>query len=615
MKASNTLLSAALAATLLTGCTNDEGQAPVPNLAGTPIRIHTNLLASTLTRAGYESDESLQGSSFGLFLTTPADATNDPRYNARNMKFSYTDPGWTAQLAEGEAQLLWKNSNTTVNFRAYMPYQPDAVDADSYTYTFNLPPEQNTEEAFLAADLLYAEGTATATAGAAIGIQFQHRLSLLTIHLLRGTELEGREITFDAVKLSGCCVMQTDIDLQPADPAGAGTGSGDADAGESGSGEPAATTGSGTVTLLRTPEADGTEDFQCILIPQSQPLTVTIEATETLADGSESKKLYRYVSGRQMLESSTKYELTLKVAHDKVTSGTVSVTEWTPGDLGLEGEDLTAEALFVTDPAQHCIMTYSAGVLTQDAVIAAIGSGADGTNCALEVSGPLNSNDIKAINSGMAQSTSMRISLDLSGVTGLTEIPDYAFNLTNSTSPLSSIILPEGITSIGRAAFLDCANLQSITLPTSVTSIGAYAFSKCYYLKSIDLPASVTSIGDSAFSNSGITTIDLSNVKTIEGNVFANCPLTSVIFPDINNGIPNSCFAGCSVLQSIDLSACSSVPTIGTGAFQNIRTGNVTVYVKDEDMKQNFQNTDWKDFNIQVKGGTTGGEDGDNPIG
>lgn len=615
MKASNTLLSAALAATLLAGCTNDEGQAPVPNLAGTPIRIQTNLLASTLTRAGYESNESLQGSSFGLFLTTPADATNDPRYNARNMKFSYTAPDWTAQLAEGEAQLLWKNSNSTVNFRAYMPYQPDAVEAESSTYTFSLPPEQNTEEAFLTADLLYAQGTATATAGAAISIQFQHRLSLLTIHLLRGTELEGREITFDAVKLSGCCVMQTDIDLQPADPAGAGTGSGDADAGESGSGEPAETTGSGTVTLLPTTGADGAEDFQCILIPQSQPLTVTIEATETLADGSESKKLYRYVSGRQTLESGTRYELTLKVAHDKVTSGTVSVKDWTPGDLGLEGEDLTAEALFVTDPAQHSIMTYSAGVLTQDAVIAAIGSGADGTNCALKVSGPLNSNDIETISNGMEQFTSMRISLDLSGATGLTEIPNFAFYPTNSTSPLSSIILPEGITSIGGSAFYGCKNLQSIILPTSVTSIDTYAFYDCYNLKSIDLPANVSSIDMYAFFRSGITTIDLSNVKTIGGAVFFQCSaLKNVILPDINS-ISERCFMNCYSLQSIDLSACSSVPTIGTDAFLNIRTGNVTVYVKDEDMKQEFQDTDWKDFNIQVKSGTTGGEDGDNPIG
>ena len=64
---------------------------------------------------------------------------------------------------------------------------------------------------------------------------------------------------------------------------------------------------------------------------------------------------------------------------------------------------------------------------------------------------------------------------------------------------LTSITLPEGITSIEGNAFYGCTSLTSINLPEELTSIGNNAFIGCESLTSITLPDSLTSIGESAF--------------------------------------------------------------------------------------------------------------------
>ena len=73
---------------------------------------------------------------------------------------------------------------------------------------------------------------------------------------------------------------------------------------------------------------------------------------------------------------------------------------------------------------------------------------------------------------------------------------------------MTSITIPDSVTSIGNAAFASCSGLTSITIPDSVTSIGYNAFYKCSGLTSISIPDSVTSIGYNAFCNcSGLTSI------------------------------------------------------------------------------------------------------------
>ena len=116
----------------------------------------------------------------------------------------------------------------------------------------------------------------------------------------------------------------------------------------------------------------------------------------------------------------------------------------------------------------------------------------------------------------------------------------------SNCSALTSITIPNSVTSIGNSTFNGCESLTSITIPNSVTSIGNSTFEGCSSLTSITIPNSVTSIGNSAFNGcSHLTSIDIPNsVTSIGSSAFYRCKfLSSITIPNGVTSIGKDAFA------------------------------------------------------------------------
>ena len=135
----------------------------------------------------------------------------------------------------------------------------------------------------------------------------------------------------------------------------------------------------------------------------------------------------------------------------------------------------------------------------------------------------------------------------------VTSIGDLAFMDSNA---LSHIVISNSVTSIGDGTFYGCNSLTNIVIPDSVTSIGDIAFSGCRSLSNIVIPDSVTSIGDYVFEGcTSLSNIVIpNNVTSIGSNAFKNCSsLSNIVIPDSVTSIGNGVFSGCLSLKYISI--------------------------------------------------------------
>ena len=133
---------------------------------------------------------------------------------------------------------------------------------------------------------------------------------------------------------------------------------------------------------------------------------------------------------------------------------------------------------------------------------------------------------------------------------------------------IQSVTIPENVTSIGRAAFLNCTGLTSLTIKGVATSIGPIAFSSCTSLTSLSLVGSFQTIGERAFVTcNSLTSLSLTcDVQKIDDYAFANCTsLTSLSLTGDIQKIGDYAFYYCPSLKTVTLP--KSLTSIGSHAF------------------------------------------------
>lgn len=139
--------------------------------------------------------------------------------------------------------------------------------------------------------------------------------------------------------------------------------------------------------------------------------------------------------------------------------------------------------------------------------------------------------------------------------------------LQNPSNVVTSLQMPDTVTTINDCAFEECEQLEKIILSNNLTQIGACSFQKCKSLKQVTIPSTVKCIGDEAFSESGLETIVFENgIEKIEGyGAFAGTQLEQVVFPSTLKEIGPSAFAACSNLETIALN--EGLVSVGHKAF------------------------------------------------
>ena len=154
---------------------------------------------------------------------------------------------------------------------------------------------------------------------------------------------------------------------------------------------------------------------------------------------------------------------------------------------------------------------------------------------------------------------------------GVTAIDNAAFsNATHKFDRIRKVILPDGLETIGRAAFCNCSQLQSINFPDSLCTIDSHAFADCVSLTEIQLPSKLIAVEAETFCGCvSISEIVLPNtLAAIKEFAFSGCTaLKKIVLPESLTFIGQGAFEYCSSLSSIAIP--DSVQEIGGSAFRH----------------------------------------------
>ena len=266
----------------------------------------------------------------------------------------------------------------------------------------------------------------------------------------------------------------------------------------------------------------------------------------------------------------TCHKLVLKVSRAEVNALSVTATGWQDPTVITQPEESEAEGILV--------MNETPGTLKDNAALLnALKDATQDVPVDLIINGNINDTDLAELSALMkytdtdGSTKKFKVSSLIIYATGATTLPDnFASdnNRAKQNPALKKVILPEGITNIGEAAFQRCINLTSINIPQAVTSIGSFAFYHCENLTDIIIPGNVTTIADCTFASCHrLTNVTLpENLKSIGIDAFSGSALTEITIPNGVTTIEQGAFGTNYSLTNITLP--ENLESIGTLAFQ-----------------------------------------------
>lgn len=221
-------------------------------------------------------------------------------------------------------------------------------------------------------------------------------------------------------------------------------------------------------------EENGSNVFYALVSPGAGNnaenfLKLTVTYNDGEGNATQTKELY--VKGIPALSKAMSYTYDVKIGKDKATIGSVSVTDWGPGD------DITGGDAVTTTENAVLIIKNALAAGNKNIVIRNLPANADNSV-------------FDAIREALKSASEGSIELSVYGVETL---PSNAFS---NCQPLKSISLPE-VKSIDRYAFQHCIGLETIYAPI-VSSISDFAFADCPKLKSVTL-GNISAAGISIF--------------------------------------------------------------------------------------------------------------------
>ena len=310
MKKNNILAIAAIALTF-TACSNDNDITTNNEGKDTPISLSVGVgELSVVTRA--ENTSPLTSGELGLYITKNGEKNVLGKYLCDNEKFTYGSSVWTCYSG---TTYYWAADNATIDYVAYHPYQS--------SITSKYISWDGTDQSNGNLDLLYQNASNVAnTDSHSIDITLGHVCSKLVVNVSKlGSEIASGT-TISSIKIGGL-KAKGNFYLFADSNNGYHAGSWVPDVNSA-----------DIVMKSTTTNANMNSTYEAILIPQTAAFTLTIR----LSDNSE----FQLAVPEQTFAAGTCYTLTIQVGQDKVNLGSITQTDWVPGNSG-DDNHLTAQ--------------------------------------------------------------------------------------------------------------------------------------------------------------------------------------------------------------------------------------------------------------------------------